>query len=251
MTAGTMWLCPLLIVTFLLTLAVVVPLERRRLRRARAAFAARRSGMADEDFLRQLGAEPEQVPFYLAGRRFMAELSAVPAEMVRPDDTVRSLLDLQFDSGYIQDFLFALQDELGGTFGPGYPDYPPRAMTFGAYLRELARCWRPLVRIVLRLDPSRLTNPAAALRRVLPEFLAECSGGTIRGEGHGTTADGTAMLLYLRAEGLDEALACIADVVENVPVLDNDLRPALVAAVRRPEGYQVVYPRDFRGPFPA
>jgi hypothetical protein len=123
-------------------------------------------------------------------------------------------------------------------------------MTFGAYLRELARCWRPLVRIVLRLDPARLANPDLALRQVLPEFLAECSGGTIRGEGHGATADGTALLLFLRAEKLDEALACIADVVENVPVLDNDLRPALLAAVRRPSGdYQVVYPRGFVGAF--
>jgi hypothetical protein len=245
-----MWVCPLLLLTFLLLVAVLVPLEFRRLRRARTAFAAGRAGMTDEDFLRQLGAEPEVAPFYLAGRRFMAELSAVAAEMVRPDDTVRSLLNLQFDSGYIQDFLFALQDELGGTFGPGFPDYPPRAMTFGDYLRALARCWRPLVRIVLRLDPARLANPDAALRHVLPEFLAERSGGTVRGEGHGATANGTAMLLFLRAEQLDEALACIADVVDNVPVLDNDLRPALVAAVRRPGGdYEVVYPRGFAGAF--
>jgi hypothetical protein len=246
-----MWACPLLIVTFLLLLAVVVPLEFRRLRRARAAFAGGRGGMSDEEFLRQLGAEPEFAPFYLAGRRFMAELSCVPAEAVRPDDTVRSLLNLQFDNGYIQDFLFALQDELGGTFGPGFPDYPPRATTFGDYLRALARSWRPLVRIVLRLDPARLANPDAALRHVLPECLAERSGGTVRGEGHGATADGTAMLLYLRAEQLDEALACLADVVENVPVLDNDLRPALVAAVQRPDGYHVIYPPDFQGPFPA
>jgi hypothetical protein len=72
-----------------------------------------------------------------------------------------------------------------------------------------------------------------------------------RGEGHGATADGTALLLFLRAEQLDEALACLADVVENVPVLDNDLRPALVAAVQRPDGYHVVYPPDFQGPFAA
>jgi hypothetical protein len=246
-----MWLCPLLILTFLLLVAVLVPLEFRRLRRARAAFAAGRGGLSDEEFLRQLGAEPEHVPFYLAGRSLMGELSGVPAEKVRPDDSVRALLDLQFDSGYLQDFWFALQDELGGTFGPGFPAYPPRALTFGAYLRELAHCWRPWVRLVLRLDPARLANPDAALRHVLPEFLAERSGGTVRGEGHGATSDGTAMLLFLRAEQLDEALVCLADVVENVPVLDNDLRPALVAAVRRPDGYQVVYPLDFRGPFPA
>ncbi len=246
-----MWACPLLIVTFLALLAVVVPLEFRRLRRARAAFAAERGGMADDAFLREMGAEPGHAAFYLAGRRFMAELSGVPAEAVRPDDTVRALLDLQFDNGYIHDFLFALQDGLGGTFGPGCPDYPPRATTFGDYLRALARCWRPLVRIVLRLDPARLANPAAALRHVLPELLAERSGGTVRGEGHGATADGTALLLFLRAEQLDEALACLADVVENVPVLDNDLRPALVAAEQRPDGYHVVYPSDSQGPFPA
>jgi hypothetical protein len=113
-----MWLCPLLLVTFLVTLAVVVPLELRRLSRARAAFATGRGGMADEDFLRQMGAEPEHVPFYLAGRRFMAELSAVPTETIRPDDTVRALLNLQFDSGYIQDTLFHFSMSYFPLFSP-------------------------------------------------------------------------------------------------------------------------------------
>jgi hypothetical protein len=45
-------------------------------------------------------------------------------------------------------------------------------------------------------------------------------------------------------------LACIADAVKNVLVLDNDLRPTLTAAVRRPGGdYPVVYSRGFVGAF--
>jgi hypothetical protein len=236
---------------FLLTLPVAGVLERWRLRRGRSAFLrGRDAGMTDEQFLGTAlaGAESDLAPFYLAGRQTMAGLCGVPAETVYPDDTVRALLNLQFDNGYIDDFVFALEEKVGGALPQGYP---PDNWTFAAYLGELGRYWQCSGRIVLRLDPRRLANPSWALRRVLPEVLGERSGGSIQYDGHTATADGTALLLHLRADQLDEAVACIVEVVEQVPVLDNDLRPAVVAAVRRPGGYEVVYPRDFVGPFPS
>jgi hypothetical protein len=44
-------------------------------------------------------------------------------------------------------------------------------------------------------------------------------------------------------------LACILDVVQNVRVLDNDLRRAAVVAVEHEDGHDVEYPPDFTGTF--
>jgi hypothetical protein len=204
--------------------------------------------MTDEQFLERLGAESDLAPFYLAGRQAMARLCGVPAETVHPEDTVHSLLNLQWDNGYIDDFVFALEEKVGGSLPTGYP---PITWIFAEYVGELRRCWRRSETLVLRLDPRRLANPAWALHRVLPDVLGEYSGGSIRNEGHAASTDGTALLLSLRTEQLDEAVACIVEVVEQVRVLDNDLRPAVVVAIQRPGGYEVVYPRDFEGPFPS
>jgi hypothetical protein len=139
-----MALCAGSAVLFLLMIPVTSVLERWRLRKVTAAFLKDRLAMSDDEFLRRLAAEPEHADFYLAGRRAMAHLSGVPAEVVHPKDTVRSLLDLQFDNGYLQDLLFALEDATGGTFKEDAlrVDYPKPTTKFGAFLRELAQNWQ-------------------------------------------------------------------------------------------------------------
>ena len=57
------------------------------------------------------------------------------------------------------------------------------------------------------------------------------------------------LVLFLKAAELEAALACVLDVVENVRVLGNDLRPAAVVAVEREGGQEVVYPPGFAGRF--
>jgi hypothetical protein len=159
-------------------------------------------------------------------------------------------MDLQFDNGFIEDFVFGLEKHAGVSVKTDrFKVKDPSGMTFGAFLKALAPCCEQVVRIVLRIDPRRLRNPDFGIRHVLPELLAERSGGSIRSDGHAPSTDRTALLLFLLTDGLDEALACITEVVEKVPVLDNDLRPAVVAALQRADGYEVIYPRGFKGPF--
>jgi hypothetical protein len=100
-----MWVCPAVILVFLLIIPVTLALERRRLGKARAAFLAGRRELADDEFLRVMEAEPERARLYAAARRVMAGLCGLPPAPVHPEDTLRSLLDLQFDNGFIQDFL--------------------------------------------------------------------------------------------------------------------------------------------------
>lgn len=113
-------------------------LEYRRLARAEQAFLAHRTALSDDDFLRYMDAEPELASFYLAGRRAMADLDGIPADMVRPNDTVQSLLDLQFDNGFLEDFVFALEDQLQTPVPLSFP-VNAHALSFGAFLKELAR----------------------------------------------------------------------------------------------------------------
>jgi hypothetical protein len=103
--------------------------------------------------------------------------------------------------------------------------------------------------LVLRLDPRRLDNPDLDIRYRLPDLLAERSDGVISGDGYDYAPGTDILLLYLRASDLQAALACVVDVVENVRVLNNDLRQGVVVAVERPSGSEVVYPSGFKGPF--
>lgn len=103
--------------------------------------------------------------------------------------------------------------------------------------------------IVLRLDPRRLDNPDADIRYVLPDLLAERSGGIVSDDGYDYVGEESLLVLFLKATDVKPAIAFILDVVQNVRVLENDLRPAVVVAVEREDGHEVVYPTDFAGAF--
>jgi hypothetical protein len=103
--------------------------------------------------------------------------------------------------------------------------------------------------VVVRLDPRLLDNPDADIRYRLPDLLVERSAGVITEDGYDYVGEGPLLVLFLKASKLQPALACVLDVVENVRVLDNDLRPAAVVAVERGGKHEVVYPADFAGPF--
>jgi hypothetical protein len=241
-----MWFCFVIILVFLLLIPIALTLERRRLKKANAIFLKDRSEMAEEHFLQRVETGPDLAPFYRTGRQAMAKLCGVPINMVRPEDTVRTLLNLQFDNGYIDDFVIAMERQVGGTLPMGYP---PEACTFAAYLKELAHHWQGLERIVLRLAASGQVDRDYHFQCALSELLAARSGETIQVEMSYLASDNTARLVWLQAERLDEALAVVVEVVENMPVEASDVRPAVVVAVLRSGRYEVIYPRGFEGPF--
>ena len=81
--------------------------------------------------------------------------------------------------------------------------------------------------ITLRLVPQRLKNPDLDIRYVLPDLLAEKSGGLIEDDGYDYEEGSDAMLVFLKTTNLEEALACISDVIMNTEVLGNDLKDAV------------------------
>lgn len=103
--------------------------------------------------------------------------------------------------------------------------------------------------IAIRLNPQGFANPDADIRYRLPDLLNERSEGTITDDGYDYVGPQPLLVLFLRAAKLPAALACVLDVIENVDVLGNDLRPGTVVAVRRKSGYEVVYPQGFTGRF--
>jgi hypothetical protein len=240
---------------FTLSVAVVLclvffsgKLEYRRLARAEHAFLAERTALSDQEFLHSMGAEPGLACFYLAGRHAMAERDGIPAEMVRPDDTVQSLVALQFDNGFVEDFIFALQEQLQTRLPLSSPANP-QALPFGAFLKDLAQHWQRAGRIVLRVDPSRLANPNLALQQALPDVIAEYSHGSIHYDDCRASADNKALLLFLWAERLAEGVACVKEIIENAPVFDNDLHRGVIIAIATNGRYEVVYPANHTGPF--
>ena len=103
--------------------------------------------------------------------------------------------------------------------------------------------------IVLRLDPRLLDNPDLDIRYVLPDLLADRSGGVIADDGYDYVGERPYLVLFLKAAELGPATDCVRDVIENVRVLDNDLRRGVVAAVERDGRHEVIYPPGFEGPF--
>ncbi len=103
--------------------------------------------------------------------------------------------------------------------------------------------------LAIRLDPQLLDNPDADIRYRLPDLLAERSGGVISDNGYHYVGPQPLMVVFLKVDRLDLALACVLDVIENVPVVGCLLRPGVVVAVERKAGWEVVYPPGFTEPF--
>ncbi len=103
--------------------------------------------------------------------------------------------------------------------------------------------------ITLRLDPQLLDNPDADIRYRLPDLLVERSRGVISDDGYDYVGTQPLLVLFLKTSKLKQALACVLDVIENVRVLDNDLRRGVVVAIERSGGREVIYPPGFKGPF--
>ena len=108
-----------------------------------------------------------------------------------------------------------------------------------------------MTRIVVQLDSASLSNPDLDIRYQLPDLLAQRSAGVIADDGYDYADDPRYLLLFLTTKDIDAAIACVREVIENVRVLDNDLRPATVVAVEGAQGYEVVYPTGYQGRFAA
>ena len=131
-------MCVALTATLLVMVPVIAALERRRLRRANARFLRGRRALPDAVFLSRSGVSAKEAAFFLAARRAMAELSGVPADMIHPEDTWRSLMDLQWDNGFLEDIVFGLERELGTKLPYAYPT--DDRLPFAVYVRQLAVC---------------------------------------------------------------------------------------------------------------
>jgi hypothetical protein len=131
--------CVLMPAVFLAMLPITAALERRRLRRAKARFLCGRHALSDAEFLSRAGVGPDQETFFLAARRAMASLSDVPADMIYPEDTWRSLMDLQWDNGYLEDIVFALERELNMRLPYAYP--ADDRLPFAVFVVQLAKCF--------------------------------------------------------------------------------------------------------------
>jgi hypothetical protein len=106
-----------------------------------------------------------------------------------------------------------------------------------------------MTKLAIRLDPRRLDNPDTDIRYLLPDLLAERSAGVLSDDGYDYVGPEPFLVLFLKASEIEPALNCAIEVIEQVRLLNNDLRPATVVAVERDGRQEVVYPPNFVGPF--
>ncbi len=103
--------------------------------------------------------------------------------------------------------------------------------------------------MAIKFEPGRLANPVADLRYVLPDPLAQRSGGVIRDDGYDYVEPSNAMVVFLQVSDVERATACIVDVIDHVRVLGNDLRTGAIVAIQRGGQFEVIYPADSRESF--
>jgi hypothetical protein len=103
--------------------------------------------------------------------------------------------------------------------------------------------------IALRLDPGNLANADTDLRYALADRICERSAGILAEDGWSYEGEPPFLLVFLQTIDLAAGLACVLDVVENIRVMDNDLRHGCVVAIQRDNGYEVAYPPGFIEPF--
>ena len=77
--------------------------------------------------------------------------------------------------------------------------------------------------VLIRLDPSRMANPDADLRYVVPDRLVEASQGVLADGAYDYETGSDAMLIFLSADNVDAALPFVIDLLENHVVYDNRL----------------------------
>jgi hypothetical protein len=97
------------VVAFVACIPVILFIEHRRRRRVAGQFLRDRRPIPDEEYLKAFAESDFPVDRLLQARRVMASLCGVPPEMISAGDTLRSLLDLQFDSGWLEDFLMQVE----------------------------------------------------------------------------------------------------------------------------------------------
>jgi hypothetical protein len=103
--------------------------------------------------------------------------------------------------------------------------------------------------IVIKIVPDKLVDPNLDMRYVLPDLIAERSGNFIQDDGYDYASQSDAMLVYLTTNDLQKALPIVIDVIENVTVLGNCLKDAVIVAAGTDENYAIVYPPNWEQPF--
>ena len=122
---------------FAVAVILILVTERYRLGRVERYFFWGRSEVSDEEYLRSFLARAELREYLLAARRAMAELCGTTPEMIHADDSMRTLMAMQFDNGYIQDLADGIEKRSRHRIDSLRMSIPGND-TFAEYLIKLA-----------------------------------------------------------------------------------------------------------------
>lgn len=140
---GSGWLMLAFLLALAATFVGVQLLTQTIAKIYRRRFLRGRPAMNDSEFLRSIDAAPEFAQHVIASRKSLAEMCAVPQEMIHPIDEMENLSALMqswlldgFDGIY---FLWTLEKELNVKMDTTI--LPPLGGTAGSWLLALAaRC---------------------------------------------------------------------------------------------------------------
>jgi hypothetical protein len=135
-----LWPIGIIVLAFALIYVISSFTEGKRIGELEDRFYADRYPMTDDRYSSIIGDSP-LLDFHLGARRAMATLRGTTPEMIRPTDSMRTLLDLQFDRGFIDDFIFFTEKETSTQLS--LRDLPnTETTTFADFVQRLAEANR-------------------------------------------------------------------------------------------------------------
>jgi len=100
--------------------------------------------------------------------------------------------------------------------------------------------------LLIRLDPTKLVNPDADIRYLLPDLLARESGGRLTDDGYDYD-DQQRLLIFMNSADFTGLMPLVLRVLETQPVLGNTLADTAELAVGGPTDFEVVFPSAAAG----
>lgn len=85
--------------------------------------------------------------------------------------------------------------------------------------------------LTIRLDPARLPNPDTDIRYVLPDLIADRSGGSVRADGYDYD-DQDVITIFLDVDSRADALELVRRILRTERIFGNELGGVARVGVR-------------------
>ncbi len=100
--------------------------------------------------------------------------------------------------------------------------------------------------IAIKLNPSKLNNPDADLRYIIPEKIEELTNNVVTEDGYDYLDDEeNSMVIFLQSDNPQNDVMKVLEILKTEDFLGNQIYDSGIVAIEENNGYRVVHPEKF------